>query len=281
MYSCHAVPIMVRKKRTGPGGSGETSGESSGASGQGSSQGRERTQQHGGGRGWVPQQGGRGGGQHQGGGGQHQGGGGQHQGRGGHYQGRGGPGPHHQGGGPPEYHPRDYQGRGGDYQGRGGDYQGRGGEYQGRGGEYQGRGGSRPRGGGMPQPYYGGQRGGGSGGRNVPPGPSRTVPELHQAPYVQYQAPMVSPSPSGPGSSSQPVTEVSSGHVQQQFQQLSIRGQTSTSQEIQVAPASSKSVRFPLRPGKGTYGDRCIVKANHFFAELPDKDLHQYDVSSS
>jgi eukaryotic translation initiation factor 2C len=26
-------------------------------------------------------------------------------------------------------------------------------------------------------------------------------------------------------------------------------------------------------------GQRCIVKANHFFAELPDKDLHQYDVS--
>ena len=242
---------MVRKKRTGPGGSGEASGESSGASGQGSSQRTERTQQHGGGCGWVPQQGGRGGGQHQG--------------RGGHYQGRGGPVPHHPGGGPPEYHPREYHGRGG--------------EYQGRGGDYQGRGGPRPRGG-MPQPYYGGHRGG-SVGRNVPPGPSRTVPELHQAPYVQYQAPMVSPSPSGPGSSSQPMAEVSSGHVQQQFQQLAIRGQTSTSQEIQVAPASSKSLRFPLRPGKGTYGDRCIVKANHFFAELPDKDLHQYDVSST
>ncbi|AQK45505.1 argonaute1b [Zea mays] len=130
----------------------------------------------------------------------------------------------------------------------------------------------------MPQPYYGGHRGGNVG-RNVPPGPSRTVPELHQAPYVQYPAPVVSPSPSGPGSSSQPMAEVSSGQVQQQFQQLADRGQSSTSQEIQVAPASSKSVRFPLRPGKGTYGDRCIVKANHFFAELPDKDLHQYDVS--
>jgi eukaryotic translation initiation factor 2C len=231
------VPIMVRKKRTGPVGSGETSGEASGASGQGLSQRTERTQQHGGGRGWVPQQGGRGSGQYQG--------------RAGHYQGRGS-GSHHHGGSQPEYHPR----------------------------EYQGRGGPRPRGGGMPQPYYGGHRGGGVG-RSVPPGPSRTVPELHQAPYVQYQAPMVSPSPSGPGSSSQPAAEMSSGHVQQQFQQLAIRGQTSTGQEMQLAPASSKSVRFPLRPGKGTYGDRCIVKANHFFAELPDKDLHQYDVRSS
>ncbi|GFP93558.1 histidine kinase 5 [Phtheirospermum japonicum] len=43
----------------------------------------------------------------------------------------------------------------------------------------------------------------------------------------------------------------------------------------EMPPASSKSVRLPLRPGKGVNGIRCIVKANHFFAELPDKDLHQ------
>ncbi|MFS8034186.1 putative beta-galactosidase [Helianthus anomalus] len=29
--------------------------------------------------------------------------------------------------------------------------------------------------------------------------------------------------------------------------------------------------------GKGRIGESCIVKANHFFAELPDKDLYQYD----
>jgi eukaryotic translation initiation factor 2C len=45
-------------------------------------------------------------------------------------------------------------------------------------------------------------------------------------------------------------------------------------------PQSSKSFRFPLRPGKGSIGTRCLVKANHFFAELPDKDLHHYDVRS-
>ncbi|CAK9204737.1 unnamed protein product [Sphagnum troendelagicum] len=44
-------------------------------------------------------------------------------------------------------------------------------------------------------------------------------------------------------------------------------------------PVSSKSLRFPLRPGRGRMGQKCIVKANHFFAELPDKDLHQYDVA--
>jgi eukaryotic translation initiation factor 2C len=44
---------------------------------------------------------------------------------------------------------------------------------------------------------------------------------------------------------------------------------------------SSKAVRFPLRPGRGRLGQKCIVKANHFSVELPDKDLHQYDVSLS
>nr|AGS47797.1 argonaute 10 [Salvia miltiorrhiza] len=44
-------------------------------------------------------------------------------------------------------------------------------------------------------------------------------------------------------------------------------------------PSSSKSLTFPLRPGFGQAGTKCIVKANHFFAELPDKDLNQYDVT--
>ncbi|KDP40242.1 hypothetical protein JCGZ_02240 [Jatropha curcas] len=44
-------------------------------------------------------------------------------------------------------------------------------------------------------------------------------------------------------------------------------------------PSSSKSINFAPRPGYGQLGTRCIVKANHFFAELPDKDLNQYDVT--
>ncbi|GJY28845.1 argonaute 1-like protein [Tanacetum coccineum] len=48
---------------------------------------------------------------------------------------------------------------------------------------------------------------------------------------------------------------------------------------VQSSLAFSKSLRFPLRPGKGVSRERCIVKANHFFAEPPDKDLHQYDVT--
>ena len=45
-------------------------------------------------------------------------------------------------------------------------------------------------------------------------------------------------------------------------------------------PTSSKSLSLAPRPGYGQVGTKCIVKANHFLAELPDKDLNQYDVSS-
>ncbi|KAF9618614.1 hypothetical protein IFM89_002309 [Coptis chinensis] len=44
-------------------------------------------------------------------------------------------------------------------------------------------------------------------------------------------------------------------------------------------PTSSKSLRFAPRPGFGQAGTKCIVKANHFFAQLPEKDLNQYDVT--
>nr|DAD19664.1 TPA_asm: hypothetical protein HUJ06_021127 [Nelumbo nucifera] len=50
--------------------------------------------------------------------------------------------------------------------------------------------------------------------------------------------------------------------------------------EMEMAfPSSSKALRFAPRPGYGQVGTKCIVKANHFFAELPDKDLNQYDVT--
>lgn len=43
-------------------------------------------------------------------------------------------------------------------------------------------------------------------------------------------------------------------------------------------PSSSKSLTFAQRPGYGQLGTKCVVKANHFFAELPEKDLNHYDV---
>ncbi|PKA66209.1 Protein argonaute 1A [Apostasia shenzhenica] len=173
---------------------------------------------------------------------------------------------------------------GGHYQGRGGGYQqGRGGQQfqqQGPGQmEYQPRG--VPQGRGGPQQGRGG-RGGGAyvpGGRGAGPsaaGPSAAepstlpLPELHQATQPPYQAP--ASLPAEPCSVISPDVELA-----QQIQELSVHPATSATQAI--VPASSKSVRFPLRPGKGSCGTRCVVKANHFFAELPNKDLHQYDVT--
>lgn len=149
------------------------------------------------------------------------------------------------------------------------DYQGRG-----RGGPYQ-HGGRSNYGGGNRGGMGGG--GGGIGGGPSSGGPSRPpVPELHQATPV-YQGGVTQPISSAASSSSHPPDTSS---IEQQFQKISIQQEPGTqSQAIQPAPPSSKSMRFPLRPGKGSSGIRCIVKANHFFAELPDKDLHQYDVS--
>lgn len=49
--------------------------------------------------------------------------------------------------------------------------------------------------------------------------------------------------------------------------------------EIVPPPVASKDMTFPRRPGFGQVGAKCVVKANHFLAQLPDKDLNQYDVS--
>ncbi|GER56724.1 argonaute 1 [Striga asiatica] len=173
------------------------------------------------------------------------------------YGGRGGAGrapPQQYYGGPQDYQPGQGQGRG-------------------RGGQHYQRGAPQGRG-----AFTGSREGPLSGGPSRPP-----APELHQATtHSPYQS--VSSQPKlygGPGysvsssssSSRAPPPEPTEVEVAEQMQQLSV----APIQEIQ--PVSSKSMRFPLRPGKGSCGIRCIVKANHFFAELPDKDLHQYDVS--
>ncbi|KAJ3692123.1 hypothetical protein LUZ60_012473 [Juncus effusus] len=255
---------MVRKKRS-PGESSEAPQPPSGPQHQQQSVGGPGAGVRGGPvNPQYPQQGGRGNPQYSQ---QGRGGAQQYQPRGGgYYQPRGGPGP-------AEY----YQPRGAPPQQRGGgSYQ----QEQRGGGPYQYEqraGGYQEQRGGPQQQYYGGGarrgRGGGPPAGSGGPTPPRVIPELHQAPpqpppQVQYQ-------PSSVGGSSS-----SAGQVEHQLEQLSIQGQVSPDQAVQVAPpASVKSMRFPLRPGKGTYGERCVVKANHFFAELPDKDLHQYDVT--
>lgn len=179
--------------------------------------------------------------------------------------------------------------------------------YRGPGGYDGGRGGLQ--GGVVPQQYSGGppefyqqpcglvpqSRGGGvaSGacGGFVPSagGPFRpSIPELHQAIQAPHQAGvMTQPMPhmipaevtQSVASPSVRADEPSSLQLTHQLQQVSLKPESSSTESVQPIPVSSKSLRFPLRPGRGSTGSRVVVKANHFLAELPDKDLHQYDVS--
>ncbi|XP_047058856.1 protein argonaute 1D-like [Lolium rigidum] len=161
------------------------------------------------------------------------------------------------------------------------------------GGMGQGRG-ARPgpgRDGFYPQPQY--QQGGGRGGaayqprgampppaqqwrpagpapvRNNGAGPPAPIaPELRQA--------MVDAAPREHAD----VPEVVTG------QQLSALSMEEAGADLSAAfvvqppiPLPGDSYKFPHRPGSGRLGTRCLVKANHFLAELPDKDLHQYDVA--
>ncbi|CAI9104926.1 OLC1v1003718C1 [Oldenlandia corymbosa var. corymbosa] len=58
---------------------------------------------------------------------------------------------------------------------------------------------------------------------------------------------------------------------------------TTTSPAVQVPPSSSKAITVPKRPGYGTLGRKCVVRANHFMVKLLHNDLilHHYDVSMS
>ncbi|KAK4253121.1 hypothetical protein QN277_010937 [Acacia crassicarpa] len=249
---------MVRKRRTkAPSGAESSETHETG--------GTSRGPQHHGGRSAPPPQKATGGGGSQGGRGW-----GPHGGRGGYGGGRGRGIPQQQA-----------TGGGGSQGGRGwGPQGGRGGYGGGRGRgipqqqydappEYRGRGR-----GGYSQQLGCGRVGGGNGsGRGSRPsfgGPSRPqAPELHQTTPLPHHAGVT---PTSEASSSSQQFDLS--QVEQQMGQMSIH-----SESVSPAPPSSKSVRLPLRPGKGSYGTNCVVKANHFFARLPNKDLHQYDVT--
>lgn len=119
-------------------------------------------------------------------------------------------------------------------------------------------------------------------------GPS--IPDLPQAVLSQvpasYQQPFVGAS-TGPQSLPQGLPpslppESAGSPLEEQLQKLTLqvsKPEVAGPSQVQVPPISSKNLNFPRRPGKGQTGIRCLVKANHFITELPDKDLHQYDVA--
>lgn len=49
--------------------------------------------------------------------------------------------------------------------------------------------------------------------------------------------------------------------------------------ESSMGSIPCKSLMFHRRPGYGQLGTKCMVKANHFLAEIPGSDLSHYSVS--
>ena len=49
--------------------------------------------------------------------------------------------------------------------------------------------------------------------------------------------------------------------------------------EPSIGSTPCKSLMFHRRPGYGLLGTKCMVKANHFLAEIPGSDLSHYSVS--
>ncbi|CAK9150489.1 unnamed protein product [Ilex paraguariensis] len=174
--------------------------------------------------------------------------------------------------------------------GRGRGRGGGGGRGRGRGGRGGGRGDYDQS---MPSPSSGRGSGRGRGGDYpAPPPPSST-----QFPSLSAPAPAPAPAPASSSSSAslsrdmqqkltiqsaapaQPAVSVQTPPVIQMPQQ-SVQAPAQPVQEpVQPPPLSSKAERPPTRPGYGTVGRKCIVRANHFLVQVAERDLHHYDVS--
>ncbi|XVE59476.1 hypothetical protein DITRI_Ditri05aG0049100 [Diplodiscus trichospermus] len=141
----------------------------------------------------------------------------------------------------------------------------------GRGGGGRGRGQESGRG--QPSPSF--PRGGRGRGRDSRRGrgPSGPPPQV---------APTQPPAPSAPAISSSTYHPSSSSGVEslsrEVTQKLALEPQAATTAPP-LPPSSSKAIRFPLRPGLGTVGRKCRVRANHFLVDVANRDLHHYDVS--
>ncbi|XP_024534515.1 protein argonaute PNH1 [Selaginella moellendorffii] len=99
--------------------------------------------------------------------------------------------------------------------------------------------------------------------------------QIAQFPGIPYgQAPPQAP-PYGRTGVTMPLAGPSTSLIEEKLGSLQVQ----PPEEPPRTLVSSKALGFPRRPGKGVMGSKCVVKANHFFAELPDKDLHQYDVT--
>ncbi|XVE59475.1 hypothetical protein DITRI_Ditri05aG0049000 [Diplodiscus trichospermus] len=105
-------------------------------------------------------------------------------------------------------------------------------------------------------------------------GPSGPPPQVAPTQPPAPPAPAISTSSTYHPSSSSSAAPLS----REVAQKLVLEPQDATTARPR-RPSSSKAIRPPSRPGPGTVGRKCMVKANHFLVDVADKDLHHYDVS--
>lgn len=224
---------------------------------------------------------------------------------GGHEVGRGGGGRGRGRGAASELGGRGCGGGGGRGGGGGGQGRGRGGaEPGGRGGAARGGRGGGERGGHQffhgahqPQPVGGGRGGGGHYHHGVPaqgqprwqvaappppPLASRPTPaEVDEAlsGEVERKAVVVAEEREGPSC----TTHGPAAPARVEGEQGTLLGTRAAGHSAQgiLPPASSKALVFPARPGYGTLGRRCRVRANHFLVQVADKEIYHYDVCMS
>lgn len=126
-------------------------------------------------------------------------------------------------------------------------------------------------GGGRRRPGQGGGRRGSSAGI------AETLAPTQAHPSTPTPAPAPAPTPT-PAPAPAPVPECGSSSSTSLSQEMEQRLTLGT-QAPAVASTSSKALRFPARPGFGTQGHKCVVRANHFMVQVADKDIHHYDVN--
>ncbi|KAE8674886.1 Protein argonaute 1A [Hibiscus syriacus] len=146
----------------------------------------------------------------------------------------------------------------------------------GRGGGGRGRGHDPGHG----QPSQSLPRGGGRG-RGRAPAPAARQPPPQTAPARQpplQAAPTRQSPPQAAPARQPPPQEVPAHQPSSSAESLS----KEVSQKLALGPPSStKAINFPRRPGFGTVGTKCTVRANHFLVDVANSDLHHYDVTIS
>ncbi|KAK1270095.1 Protein argonaute MEL1 [Acorus gramineus] len=107
-------------------------------------------------------------------------------------------------------------------------------------------------------------RGGGSGGRSTPPGAPISPATI--AGEVETKLSITDPGESSSHSLAPPLQTPPPQIV-------------APVTENRTDPPPQVTYRVPARPGFGTFGTKCLVRANHFLVQLSDKDLHHYNVA--